>query len=74
MEVRGCEICGVDRVTWRGGIHICVVCSALYDQWREDQGDGDVRLYRFVAQLLSNQAGSPLAAAQKRVNEREGRR
>ena len=70
-EQRGCEICGCSRVVWRGGAHVCGVCSALYDSWCLGF-DPNQRpaLTRFVAACAEEQAGGPLQAAKQRFARR----
>ncbi len=67
----GCEICGCPRVVWRGGAHVCSVCSALYDQWAAGMGEPRPGLPRFIAEAASATAGGPLEAAKARHAARE---
>lgn len=69
----GCEICGCPRVVWRGGAHVCGVCSALYDQWVTTCFAPDARpgIPSFIACCAAEQAGGPLEAAKARFARRE---
>ena len=71
-QQQGCEICGCPRVVWRGGAHVCGVCSALYDSWADGR-DPRPSLARFVAECAATTAGGPLEAAKARHAAREVR-